>query len=157
MYAELEALERRVMAQILHIQQVKLELNGGAYQPEEQLEGVGDMPTQEELTEETNMSEKEAEQQLTDETAELEPTTGWKDNATKEEENNIQDQYYLPTDKEELQPRRLYKKSQPLEQLDRVIEKIRELMLRSVEVDNKGKMKIRETSIATGKKQKRKQ
>jgi hypothetical protein len=47
LYEELEALERRVMVQSLHIQQVKLETDGGAYQPEEWLEEVGDMPTQE--------------------------------------------------------------------------------------------------------------
>jgi hypothetical protein len=35
LYEELEALERRVMVQSLHIQQVKLETDGGAYQPEE--------------------------------------------------------------------------------------------------------------------------
>jgi hypothetical protein len=51
LYEELEALERRVMVQILHIQQVKLETDGGAYQPEERLERIGDMPTQEEMTE----------------------------------------------------------------------------------------------------------
>ena len=33
LYAELEALERRVMVQSLHIQQAKLEADGGAYQP----------------------------------------------------------------------------------------------------------------------------
>jgi hypothetical protein len=42
------------------------------------------------------------------------------------------DQDDLPTDKEELQPRRMHKKSQPLvDQLDRVIEEIRRMMLRS--------------------------
>jgi hypothetical protein len=91
----LEALERRVMVQILHIQQAKLETDGGAYHPEEQLEGVGDMPTQEELTE-ANLSEEEVEQQLSDETAELDPAAGWKDNATKEEENDMGDQDDLP-------------------------------------------------------------
>jgi hypothetical protein len=55
LYAELESLERRVMVQILHIQQVKLEADGGAYQPEEQLEEVGDEPTQEELTEDQSV------------------------------------------------------------------------------------------------------
>jgi hypothetical protein len=39
LYEELEALERRVMVQILHIQQVKLEADGGAYQPEELVGG----------------------------------------------------------------------------------------------------------------------
>jgi hypothetical protein len=62
LYEELEALERRVMVQRFPIRQVKLEAYGGAYQPEEQLEKVGREPTQEELIEETNMSEEEAEQ-----------------------------------------------------------------------------------------------
>jgi hypothetical protein len=48
MYEELESLEIRVMVQIFHIQQVNLETDRGAYKPEERLEGVGDMPTQEE-------------------------------------------------------------------------------------------------------------
>jgi hypothetical protein len=39
LYEELEALERRVMVQSLHIQQVKLEADGGAYQPEEAIGG----------------------------------------------------------------------------------------------------------------------
>jgi hypothetical protein len=38
----LEALERRAMVQILHIQQVKLEADEGAYQPQEQLDKVID-------------------------------------------------------------------------------------------------------------------
>jgi hypothetical protein len=50
LYEELEALERRVMVQILHIQQIKLEAGRGAYQPGEKLEEVGVEPTQEELT-----------------------------------------------------------------------------------------------------------
>jgi hypothetical protein len=48
------------------------------------------------------MSEEEAEQQLSDETAELESAAEWKANATKEEENNMGDQDDLPTDKEEV-------------------------------------------------------
>jgi hypothetical protein len=40
----LEALERRVMVQILHIQQAKLEEGRGAYQPREKLEEAGSMP-----------------------------------------------------------------------------------------------------------------
>jgi hypothetical protein len=50
LYAELESLERRVMAQRLHIQQAKLEIYRGAYQPEKRLEGVGLEPMPEELT-----------------------------------------------------------------------------------------------------------
>jgi hypothetical protein len=61
LYEELEALERRVNMQSRHIQQVKLETGGGAYQPGEQLEEVGVEPTQEELTE-ANLSEEKVEQ-----------------------------------------------------------------------------------------------
>jgi hypothetical protein len=55
-----------------------------------------------------------------------------------------------------VQQRRLHKKSQPLEQLDRVIEEIRKLMLRSAEAVNKEELNRREPAIAAGKKQKRK-
>jgi hypothetical protein len=41
---KLEALERRVMVKNLHIRQVKLEVDGEAYHPEERLEGDGDIP-----------------------------------------------------------------------------------------------------------------
>jgi hypothetical protein len=58
LYEELEALERRVMVQIFHIQLVKLEIDGGVYHPEERLEKVGEIPTREELTED-NLSEEE--------------------------------------------------------------------------------------------------
>ena len=44
----------------------------------------------------------------------------------------MEDLVDLPTDKdEEVQPRRLHKESQPLDQLDEVIEGIRRLMSRS--------------------------
>jgi hypothetical protein len=60
LYEELEALERRVIVKSHHIQQVKLETDGGADQPMEQLEEVGIEPTQEELTED-NLSGEEVE------------------------------------------------------------------------------------------------
>jgi hypothetical protein len=50
LYEEIEALERRVMVQSQHIQQIRLETDRGAYIPEEQLEEFGLEPTQEELT-----------------------------------------------------------------------------------------------------------
>jgi hypothetical protein len=129
LYEELEALERRVIVQSKHIQQVKLETDGGAYQPQEQLEEVEVIPTQEELTE-ANLSEEEAEQQLSDGTAELEFAAGWQAKCHKRDENSMGDQVDLPIAKEEVQQRRL-PKSQPLEQLEEVIEEIRRLMLRS--------------------------
>jgi hypothetical protein len=120
MYEELEALERRVMVQRFHIGKVKLEEDGGAYQPQEHLEEVGLEPTQNELKE-IKMSEKEgAEWQLRDETIELDSTAEWQSNSI-EEENDMGDHDDLPTNKQELQLRRLHKKNQPLDQLDRVI------------------------------------
>jgi hypothetical protein len=46
---QIETLERRVIVQRMHIQQVKLETDGGAYQPKEQLGEVGLEPTQREM------------------------------------------------------------------------------------------------------------
>jgi hypothetical protein len=52
-----------------------------------------------------------------------------------------------------VQQRRLHKENQPLEQLERVIEEIRELMVRSEEkVASRRNMNMREPSIAVGKK-----
>jgi hypothetical protein len=85
LYAEMEALERRVMVQSLHIQQVKLETDRGAYQPEKRLEGVGNMPAQEEV-----------EQQLSDETAGLESIAEWQLNATRGDKDNMGDRVDLP-------------------------------------------------------------
>jgi hypothetical protein len=49
LYEELESLEKRVIVQSLHIQQIKLEADRGAYQPQEQLGKVGLEPTQREM------------------------------------------------------------------------------------------------------------
>jgi hypothetical protein len=99
------------------------------FQSEEQLEEAGDAPAGE-LAEE-KLSEGEAEKRLSDKTAELNFAAEWQAEAT-EEENSMGDLVDLPTDKdEEVQPRRLHKESQPLEQLDEVIEGIRRLMSRS--------------------------
>jgi hypothetical protein len=80
---------------------------------------------------------------------------GWKAKATRDEENSKGDQVDLPIDKEEVQQRRLHKKSQPLEQLDEVIEEIRRLMLRSAheKLPVKEKLSRRKPTIAAGKKQ----
>jgi hypothetical protein len=133
---------------------------GAEFQPEEQLIEDGDMPAQEELTE-TNMSEEEAEQQFSKETAELKSAAEWKTSATRGDEDNMRDQVDLPIDKygeEEVQQRRLHKKSQPLEQLDRVIEEIRKLMLRSAEETvSKEKLSRRDPAIAAGKQQQQQQ
>jgi hypothetical protein len=101
LYEELEALERRVNMQLgisnrSSWKQVEEHTSLGS-----KLEEVGVEPTQEEMTE-ANLSEEEAEQQLNDETAELESAAGWKANSIGEE-NNMGDQDDLPIDKEEVQ------------------------------------------------------
>jgi hypothetical protein len=73
---ELEALEGRVMVQSLHIQQVKLEMDGRIFQSEEQLEEARNMPVQGELAE-ANLSRREAEQRLGEETAKFKFAAGW--------------------------------------------------------------------------------
>jgi hypothetical protein len=118
------------------------------------------MPAQEELTE-TNMSEEEVEQQFNKETAELKFAAEWKTSATRGDGDNMRDQVDLPIDKygeEEVHQRRLHKNIQPLEQLDRVIEEIRKLMLRSAEETvSKEKLGRRDPAIATGKQQQQQQ
>jgi hypothetical protein len=94
----MEDLEKSVMVQSLHIQQVKLEVDGGAYQPEERLEEIGDM------------SKEEAEQQLGDKTVGLESAVECQLNSTKGDKDRMVDQFDLPIDKE-VQLRRLHKKS----------------------------------------------
>jgi hypothetical protein len=65
----------------------------------------------------------------------------------------------LPTDKEEeAQPRRLHKESQPLDQLDEVIEGIIRLMLRSTaESASKEKLGGRKPTRAVGRMQQQQQ
>jgi hypothetical protein len=143
------------MVQSLHIQHVKLEIDGEAYQLEEQLEEDEDVLAEELI--EKNMSEEEAEQQFSKETAELKSATEWKISATRGDEDNMEDQVDLSINKygeEEVKQRRLHKKSQPLERLDMVIEEIRKLMLRSEEETvSKEKLSRRGPSIAVGKQQ----
>jgi hypothetical protein len=67
------------------------------------------------------------------------------------------DRVDLPTDdKEELQQRRLHKKSQPLEQLDRVIEEIKEVDVEVSRSSQQRELNRREPAIAAGKKRRRK-
>jgi hypothetical protein len=119
------------------------------FQSEEQLEEAGDEPT-EELAE-ASLSEEEVEQQLSNETAEMEFAAGWQAKATGDGENNKGDQDDPPIDKEELQQNMKHKESQPLEQLDREIEEIRRLMLRSAtETASEEKLSRRKPAIAAG-------
>jgi hypothetical protein len=137
LYEKMEDLKKRVIVKILHIQHVKLVIGRGAYQPGELLEEVGIEPTKGEMT--AKISEEEAEKQFSDETIELESTGGWQYKVAREE--GIKgDHDDLPIDKEEVQQRRLHKKSQPLEQPDEVIIEIRKMMLKSTEVANKEKL-----------------
>ena len=46
-----ETLERRVEVQSMHIQQMRLEIDGGDFQAEEKLEEAGDIPTKEMVVE----------------------------------------------------------------------------------------------------------
>jgi hypothetical protein len=152
---ELEALERRVMVQSLHIQQAKLEEGSGAYQPQEKLEEAGSMPAGEMAAAE--LPQEEAEQQFSEETAELESAAEWPLSATKRDKDSMGDQADLPIEKTEVQQRRLHTKSQPLEQLDEIIEEIRRLMIRSAEAVSKEKLSRREPARAAGKKQQQQQ
>jgi hypothetical protein len=64
----------------------------------------------------------------------------------------------LPIEKTEVQQRRLHTKSQPLEQLDKVIEEIRRLMLSSaIEAVNNEKLRRRDPERVPGKKKKKQQ
>jgi hypothetical protein len=75
------------------------------------------------------LPQEEAEKQFHKETVELESAAKWPLNAIKRDEDNMGGQTNLPIEKKEVQQRRLHTKSQPLEQLDKVIEEIRRLML----------------------------
>jgi hypothetical protein len=90
LYEQIEALERRVIVQGMHIQQVKLEADE---------EGMGDHSD-------------------------------------------------LPNCRKFLQLERLHEQGQPLEQLDEVIEEIRELMLGSAETVSKEKLSRRKEAVA---------
>jgi hypothetical protein len=76
---------------------------------------------------EVELSEKVTEQQVSQEkTAEMNSVAGWQVKATEEdEEDGMGDHGDLPNCRKFLQLRRLQKQSQPLEQLDEVIEEIR--------------------------------
>jgi hypothetical protein len=56
------------------------------------------------------------------------------------EEHGMGDHDDLPICRKEMKLRRLHEQNQPLEQLDEVIEKIRELMIRSTETASEEKL-----------------
>jgi hypothetical protein len=96
------------------------------------------------------LSEKEVEQQLGDRIVELDSTSEWQLNATREEEDGKGDLVDLPICREEVQWSRLQKESQPWEQLDEIIEDIIRLMIRLEKVVNKGKLSRGIPAIAAG-------
>jgi hypothetical protein len=102
------------------------------------------------------MAEEEAEKQLSDETTGLESVAEWKLSATRGDEDTMGDQNNLPFE-EEVQQRRLHKKSHPLEQLDRVIEEIRRMMLSLVEEFNKRNLSRGEPTTPTWNKKQQQQ
>jgi hypothetical protein len=76
-------------------------------------------------------------------TTEMNSVAGWQVKATKEDdedEEGMGDHNDLPNCKKFLQLGRLHEQSQPLEQLDEVIEMIRKLMIRSTETISKEKL-----------------
>jgi len=91
----IEALERRVIVKGMNIQQVRLEVGEGEYQPKKHLEGDGIQPAQREMVAET-LSQGEAEQQLSNEVGEWEYVAGWKFKATRDEEYGMGDHDDLP-------------------------------------------------------------
>jgi hypothetical protein len=151
----LEALERRVIVKSMHIQQAKLEIDGGAYYPKEQLEEVGVEPTQEDLKELiyqrrklSNSSVMRLQNWSLQQGGNLMP---------QKEEDNMGDRYDLPfhQHKEEMQQSSLHeRRNQLVEQLEEVIEEVRELMLRSTqETSSKEKLSRRKPAREAGKQQ----
>jgi hypothetical protein len=106
---------------------------------------------------EANLPEEIVEQELNDETAEMEPTAEWQAKATGDEGIKV-DQVDLPIHKKEVQQSILQSKDHPFEQLDKVIEEIRRLMLGSAqETVNRRKLNKGGPARAQGKKQKKQQ
>jgi hypothetical protein len=102
---------------------------------------------------EKKMTEKQVSQE---ETVELKSAAEWQLEATDEEgdkdedeKDGMGDHSDLPNGKKILQLRRLQKQSQPLEQLDEVIEEIRELMLKSIGTASKEQLGRRKEVAAT--------
>jgi hypothetical protein len=89
----------------------------------------------------------------------LESVAEWQLSATRGDEDTMGNHDDLPFElfEEEVQQRRLHKKSQPLEPLDMVIEEIRKLMLRSAQGEfSKGTLNRGEPTTAARMKEKKK-
>jgi hypothetical protein len=65
------------------------------------------------------------------------------------DEEGMGDHSDLPMCQKNLQLRRLHEQSQPLEQLDKMIEDIRKLMLRSTETANEERLSSRKEAATT--------
>jgi hypothetical protein len=74
-----------------------------------------------------------------------------------DEEDGMGDHSDLPNGQKFLQLRRLQQQNQPLEQLDEVIEEIRELMLESAKTASKEQLGRRKEAIAAAAAQRKKQ
>jgi hypothetical protein len=124
----------------------------GKFQSEEKLKEAGDAPAGE--LAEVKMSEEEAEKRLGDETSEEDSAAEWPTSSTEEEEDSMGDLIDIPICRERMQPRRMHRESQPLEQMDKVIEEIRRLMSRSAaETASEEKLSRRKPAIAAGQQQ----
>jgi hypothetical protein len=104
---------------------------------------------------EVELSEKVTKQQVSQrETAELKSAAEWTLSATGGgDEESMGDHDDLPICRKFLQLGRLHEQGQPLEQLDEVIEEIRELMIRSVETASKEGLGRKEEAATTQKQQ----
>jgi hypothetical protein len=99
---------------------------------------------------EFELSGKMTEQQaIQRETVELKSVAEWQLEATDEDEKDgMGDHSDLPDGQKFLQLRRLQEQDQPLEQLDEVIEEIRELMLRSAWTTSEEKLGRKKAAVA---------
>jgi hypothetical protein len=83
-------------------------------------------------------------------TAELKSAAEWQLKATYEdEEDSMGDHRNLPMCQKKIQLRRLQQQSQPLEQLDEVIEEIRKLMLEPADIASRERLSRREIAATT--------
>jgi hypothetical protein len=91
------------------------------------------------------LSEKVIERKVSqEETADLKSAAEWQLEATDEdEEDGMGDHDDLPICRKFLQLRRLHEQGQPLEQLDEVIEEIRELMIRIARTTSEDRLRRR--------------
>jgi hypothetical protein len=141
-----QGVEQMMTAVPKHATEDEAELQSG-----KQLEEAGYMPAGE-LT--VKLSEEEAEKRLSEETVELKSAVGWPLSATRGEKDSRGDRVDRPVDRKGVQQRILHEESQPLEQLDEVIEEIRELMLKSaLEVVSEEKLDRKYPARATGQQQ----